>query len=117
MPAIGHYCVIYSKQPQIPLVVDGDIHDHATDQRPDENGSPLSADEPGKTNVMSDQKQMGKGRAAAIRAGMGPWFRRAETHGPLIAGLLVLSSGAPTVAADEVPPGLKGGLMGHEVHV
>src|SRR3546814_1919030 len=76
MPAIGHYCVIYSKQPQIPLVVDGDIHDHATDQRPDENGSPLSADEPGKTNVMSDQKQMGKGRAAAIRAGMGPWFRR-----------------------------------------
>jgi lipid A 3-O-deacylase len=117
MPAIGHYCVIYSKQPQIPLVVDGDIRDHATDQRPDENGSPFLADESGKTSFMSDQKQIDKGRAAACRAGMGPWFRRASTHGPLIAGLLVLSGGAPAVAADEVISELKVGVMSHDVSV
>src|SRR3546814_4055191 len=66
---------------------------------------------------MSDQKQVDKGRAAAIRVGMGPCFRRASTHGPLIAGLLVLSSGAPTVAADEVISELKVGVMSHDVSV
>src|SRR3546814_4310943 len=66
---------------------------------------------------MSDQKQVDKGRAAAIRVGMGPWFRRASTHGPLIAGLLVLSSGAPTVAAAEVISELKVGVMSHDVSV
>src|SRR3546814_8193839 len=66
---------------------------------------------------MSDQKQIDKGRAAAIRAGMGPWFRRASTHGPLIAGLLVLSSGAPLVAADEVISEMKVGIMSHDVSV
>src|SRR3546814_13702826 len=66
---------------------------------------------------MSDRKQMDKGCAAAIRAGMGPWFRRASTHGPLIVGLLVLSSGAPTVAADKVISELKVGIRSHDVSV
>src|SRR3546814_5782099 len=66
---------------------------------------------------MSDQKQIDKGRAAAVRAGMGPWFRRASTHGPLIAGLLVLSGGAPAVATDEVISEMKVGVMSHDVSV
>src|SRR3546814_7387165 len=83
----------------------------------DQNCSPLLAGEQGKTNFMSDQKQIDKGRAAAVRAGMGPWFRRASTHGPLIAGLLVLSGGAPAVATDEVISEMKVGVMSHDVSV
>src|SRR3546814_16752964 len=66
---------------------------------------------------MSDQKQIDKGRAAAVRAGMGPWFRRASTHGPLIAGLLVLSGGAPAVATDAVFYEMKVGVMSHDASV
>jgi lipid A 3-O-deacylase len=106
------------KQHQILQVTDGDIDDHATDQRPDDNGSSLLADEPRKKSFMSDQKHVDKGGpAAAAQPGARPWFWRTATLGPLIAGLLVLSGGASAVAADQVISELKVGVMSHDVSV